>query len=299
MSDQDKFNDTRQVYGLSANTGKIGRAWDMNSYFIELQDNDEFQRNAGGALRYLRDRRSLLLLIDYDLASSSLDAFTASGALRLLSNTTLSATVDVRNSPLCKRHQKYLQQTMAATDGWTWSPPTDRITHYTKDLSEEVTTLSVGLTHIFSDHLKMTGSAAMLDVTGDTGVDNVTDTPSEYFYNLRLSGTDLMFLGNHHVLDLSHRITDSMRTSSATLDTHYAINSRWEVSPRLHADYSDKFLDRTVERVTAPSVRMDYHWRDNYDIRIEAGGKWVTRELPDQASSDSSYYVNLAYKASY
>jgi hypothetical protein len=298
-SDQDKFNKAHQVYGLSANTGKLGDDWDLNSYFIEQQDNGEFLRNVGGALRYLRDKRSLLLLFNYDIANSSLDAFTASGVLRLLNSTSLSATVDVRNSPLCKRHQKYLQQTMAATDGWAWNPPTDRITHYTKELSEEVTTLTIGLTHTFSDRLKLTGSAAVLDVTRDAGTDSRADTPSEYFYHLRFSGSELMFLGNDHVLDLSHRITDTTRTSSATLNTHYAINSRWQVSPRLHTDYRDNFLNRSVERVAAPSVRMQYSWHDHYDIRIEAGGEWVSRELPDQASSDSSYYLNLGYKASY
>jgi len=299
MSDQDRFNDARQVFGLSANTGKIGRAWDLNSYFIEQQDNGEAIRNAGGALRYLRDRRSLLLWLDYDMAGGSLDAFTASGALRLMSRTTLSATVDVRSSPLRKRHQKYLQQTMAATDGWSWNLPMDRILHYTRELSEEVTTLAVGLAHTFSSRLKMSGSAAVLDVSGDTGSDDNTAPPSEYFYQLQLSGSDLMSRGNTHVLDLSHRITDSMRTSSATLDTRYTINSRWEISPRLHTDYRDKFLDRTVEWVTAPSVRMEYRWRDRYGVKIEAGGEWVTRELPDQASSDSSYFVNLGYKARY
>jgi hypothetical protein len=299
LSDQDKFNAARQVFGLSANTAKFAHAWDLNSYLIEQQDNGEAKRHAGGAIRYLRSKRSLLLLLDYDMASSSLDAFTASGALRLPRSTTLSATVDMRNSPLRWRQQKYLQQTMATTEGWTWNLPMDRITHYTRDLSEEVTTLAVELTHSFSSRLKMTGSAAMLDVSSTSGVDDGSTAPSEYFYHLQLSGSDLMFSGNNNVLDLSHRITDSVRSSSATLDTRYAINRRWKVSPRLRADYRDNVIDRSVQWVTSPSVSMEYQWRRHYGLKFEAGGEWVNRELSDQASSDSSYFVTLGYKASF
>jgi hypothetical protein len=297
--DQDGVDDAHQVFGLSANTGKIGHAWDLSSYLIEQQDNGGIRRNVGGAVRYQRDKRSLLLLIDYDMASSSLDAFTASGALRLQHSTTLSATVDVRSSPLYKRHQKYLQRTMATTDGWIWNMPMDRITHFTQEMSEEVTTLAVGLSHSFSERLKLTGSAAMLDVSRNSATNDSAATPSEYFYHLQLSGSDMLFRGNSHVLDFSHRITDSMRTSSATIDTRYSINHCWKVSPRLHTDYRDNLQDRSIEWVTAPSIRMEYNWRDQYGVKIEAGGEWVTRELSDQATSDSSYFVSLAYKASY
>lgn len=300
LSDNDKFNDTRQVFGVSANTAKFAHDWDLNSYLIEQMDNGQARRNAGGALRYLRPKRSLLLLFDYDMAERSLDALTASGALRLPRNTTLSAIVDVRSNPMRKRQQKYLQQTMNITEGWTWNLPMDRISYFTNDLSEEVTTLSVGLTHSFSNRLKLTGSAARLEVARDNGIDVGTAIPSEYFYHLQLSGNDLMFSGNSNILDLSHRITGSTRTSSATFDTRCTVNRRWKVSPRLRADYRDNILDRSVQWVTAPSVKMEYQWRDRYGVRIEAGGEWVTRELYDhEADNDSSYFVKLGYKANF
>lgn len=299
LSDQDKFNATRQVFGVSANTAKFARAWDLNSYLVEAQDNGQARRNAGGALRYLRPKRALLLLFDYDLAESSVDGFTASGAFELPRSTTFSATVDVRNSPLRRQQQKFLQRTMTTTEGWTWNMPMDRIAHYTGDLSEEVTTLAVGLTHTFSTRLRVTGSAARLDVSRDNSADMSMAAPSEYFYHLQLSGNDLVFRGNNNSLDLSHRITDTTRTSSATLDSRYTINRRWKVSPRLRTDYRDNFIDRSVQWVTAPSVRMEYQWRDRYGVKLEAGGEWVTRELSDQADSATSYFVKLGYKANF
>ncbi len=297
LSANDKFNASRQVYGVSANTALFVPNWDLSSYLLEQQDTAGAQRNAGGALRYLRPKRSLLLLFDYDLANSSFEAFTAAGAFKLPRNTTLSATVDVRSRPLSKRQRRYVQQTMATTGGWSWNLPMDRISHYTREQAE-VTTYAVGLSHRFSRHLQLTGSAAVLDVAGaaDAGGE---PAPSEYFYHLRLSGSDLMFSGNNNVLDLSHRVTETTRTSTATLDTRYTINRRWKVSPRLRTDYRDNFIDRSVQWSATPSVKMEYRWRDRYGLRIEAGGEWVNRELYDEASSDSSYFVKLGYKANF
>lgn len=298
LSDKDKFNDTRQVLGISANTRKFARAWDLNSYLVEQQSNGKAtSRTVGGALRYLRRKRSLLLFVDYDVAEHSLGAFTTSGAWKLPYSTTISATVDVRNNPIHKRQKSYLQRSMKATDGWSWILPSERIRYLTTRRSDEVTTLAFGLTHAFSRRLAMSGSVAMLDAADSA--DNASDPSSEYFYHLKLSGKDLLFAGDRNMLDLSHRVTDASRVSSAAIDTRYTINRRWNVSPRLRTDYRDNVLDRSVQWVTSPSVRMEYQWRQDYGFRIEAGGEWRTRELVDENSSESSYFVTLGYKAKF
>jgi hypothetical protein len=302
LSTQDKFNASRQVFGVSAATGKFARSWDLNSYLLERQDNGQVtSREVGGALRYLRAKRSLLLFLNYDAVNHSLGGFMASGALKLPYRTTISATFDLRNSPLHKRQQRYLQQSMAATEGWTWDLPTDRITYFTQDLSEEVATLSVGMTHAFSNRLKLTGSFARLDASSVADADNLSaaTTPSEYFYHLKLSGKNLMFPGDSNLLDLSHHVAEATRTSSALLDTRYVINRRWNVSPRLRTDYSDSALEKSVKWVTSPSVRMEYHWRELYGFKIEAGGEWVTEQMSHADKNQTSYYLSLGYKAQF
>jgi hypothetical protein len=301
LSTQDKFNATRQIFGVSAVTGKFARSWDLNSYVLERQDNGQVtSREVGGALRYLRAKRSLLVFLDYDAADHSVGALMAAGALKLPYRTTISATFDARNTPIHKRQQRYLQQSMAATEGWTWVLPTDRIAHFTTDLSEEVTTLAVSMTHAFSDHLKLSGSVARLDVSSYLASDNAATaeaTPSEYFYHLKFSGKNLMFPGDSNMLDLSHRVTESSHTSSASLDTRYVINRRWNVSPRLRTDYHDNPLDKSVKWVTSPSVRMEYHWRELYGFKIEAGGEWLTEQASAADKNQTSYFVKLGYKA--
>ena len=87
--------------------------------------------------------------------------------------------------------------------------------------------------------------------------------------------------------------------STAAIDTGYAISRRWNVSPRLRADYRDNALDQTAEWVTAPSVKMEYRWRDQSSFKIEAGGERRTRETSSEGKAQSSYFVSLGYKAKF
>jgi len=303
LSSKDKFNATRQMFGINAVTGKIAQAWDLNSYLIEQQDNGQLSsRSVGGAVRYLQPRRSMLVFLDYDVFGNSLGSFMTSGAWKLPYRTTLSATLDIRNSPIRKQQQKYLQQTMAGSDGWYWILPDSRIKHFTKDRSNEVATLALGLAHTFSQGIKFRGDIAMMDVSNAATSPASTRAAtrlSEYFYHLKLSGTDMMIAGDKNVLDLHHRISDSSRLSSASLDTKYAINRFWNISPKIRADYRNNTPENSVQWVTSPSLKMEYRWRKQYGLDIQAGGKWSAREEPGGYDTRSSYFMSLGYKAKF
>jgi hypothetical protein len=303
LSSKDKFNAARQMFGINAVTGKFARAWDLNSYLIEQQDNGQLSsRSVGGAVRYLQPRRSLLVFLDYDAFENSLGSFMTSGAWKLPYRTTVSATLDIRNSPIRKQQQKYLQQTMASSDGWRWILPDNRIKHFTRDRSNEVATLALGLSHSFSQRIKFSGDVAMMDVSNTTKSGDSTTAAahlSEYFYHLKLSGTDMMIAGDKNILDLRHRVSDSSSLSSASLDTKYAINRFWNISPRLRADYRNNVPENSVQWVTSPSLKMEYRWRKKYGLDIQAGGEWLAREDPDGYETRSSYFMSLGYKAKF
>ncbi|MEN8802759.1 MAG: hypothetical protein ABF297_12355 [Thiogranum sp.] len=303
LSSKDKFNATRQMFGINAVTGKFARAWDLNSYLIEQQDNGKLSsRSVGGAVRYLRPRRSMLLFLDYDVFGNSLGSFMTSGAWKLPYRTTLSATLDIRKSPIRKQQRKYLQQTMASSDGWYWILPDNRIKHFTKNRANEVATLALGLSHSFSQRIKFSGDVAMMDVS-NSAISSVSTAAatrlSEYFYHLKLSGTDMMIAGDKNILDFRHRISDSSRLSSASIDTKYAINRYWNISPRLRADYRNNTPENSVQWVTSPSLKMEYRWRKQYGLDIQAGGEWLAREDPEGYETRSSYFMCLGYKAKF
>ena len=303
LSSKDKFNASRQMFGINAVTGKFAQAWDLNSYLIEQQKNGQLtNRSVGGALRYLQPKRSLLVFFDYDVFQGSLGAFMTSGAWKLPYRTTLSAAVDIRNSPIRKQQKKYLKQTMTSSEGWYWILPDQRIKHFTKSGSHEVSTLALGLSHNLSKRIKLSGDVAMMDVSSAVSSGNPRAAAarlSEYFYHLKLSGTDMMIPGDRNVLDLRHQVSDSAKISSASLNTKYAINRFWDISPRLRADYRNNTPDDSVQWVTAPSLKMEYRWRKQSGLHFQAGGEWLAKENPDGYETRSSYFMNLGYKANF
>ena len=293
----------KQVFGLSATTGKIAGAWDLNSYIAQQQDNGRMENRAvGGALRYLRSTHSLLVSLDYDMDEHSLSTFMVSGAWKLQPATTLSATFDIRHSYMHTPQAGYLQQTMATTEGWKWALPMDRIKQLAGKRSTEVSTLGLGLSHAFSQRIKLSGDFAVLDVwrDADPGDPNGAAAQSnEYFYRLKLSGKDLVLSGDNSTLDLRHSVTQSSRNSSASIDTRYAINRLWQIRPQVRTDYRDNEKDSSIQWVTSPLVKMEYRWRKQYGIDIEAGGEWSTRKLPTEDQVRSSYFLTLGYRANF
>ena len=303
LSSNDKFNVNKQMFGINAVTGKFARAWDVNSYMVEQQDKGRVtSRSVGTAVRYLQPKRSLLVFLDYDAFEHALGSLMASGAWKLPYETTFSATLDIRTSPLRKQQLKYLQKTMAASDGWYWILPDSRIKHYTRKRSNEVATLAVGLSHSFSQRVKLTGDVAVMDVSSNSGSAGSASRPaqlSEYFYHLKLSGKDLMIAGDKNTLDLRHQVSDSSTVSSASVHSKYALNRSWNISPKLRADYRTSTPDNSIRWVTSPALKMEYQGRDRFAVQIQAGGEWSASERPGGNESRSSYLLKLGYKAKF
>jgi hypothetical protein len=191
---------------------------------------------------------------------------------------------------------------MATTEGWKWALPMDRIKQLAGKRSTEVSTLGLGLSHAFSQRIKLSGDFAVLDVwrDADPGDPNGAAAQSnEYFYRLKLSGKDLVLSGDNSTLDLRHSVTQSSRNSSASIDTRYAINRLWQIRPQVRTDYRDNEKDSSIQWVTSPLVKMEYRWRKQYGIDIEAGGEWSTRKLPTEDQVRSSYFLTLGYRANF
>ena len=303
ISSKDDFNTARQVFGFSADSGTFARVWNLNAYLVDEQDNAQLDDRAiGGTLRYQRPKRSLLVSLDYDANQDTLNAITASGAWKLPGRITLSATFDIHNRAIHKRRKKHLQHSMAATDGWNWILPDDRIRHYTSTQRQEVTTHGLSLSHAFSQRFKLSGDVAMLDISNNSLPGNATPSealPNEYFYHLKLTGKDLLISGNSNKLDIRHRVTGSSRISTASIDTRYVINRLWNISPRLRTELRDNNTDKPAEWVASPTVKMEYRWKKAYGFQIEAGGKWSSQAVSAEDTSHSTYLLSLGYQANF
>jgi hypothetical protein len=303
LSSGDKFNTASQMFGINAVTGKIAQAWDLNSYLVEQQDGEQVtSRSVGTALRYLQPGRSLLVFLDYDFFQNSLDYFMTSGAVTLPQGTTLSATLDIRNSKVPRHQQEYIQQTMGGGNSWHWILPDNRIDHYTGDRSNKISTLALGLAHTFSRRFRINGDLAVMEVSSHVTPNDskpAAALPSEYFHHLELSGTDMFVPGDKNILDIRHWAGDSARTVSAFIEAKYPLSESLTISPRLSADYCKNTPDNSDRWVTAPTLKAEYLLGKHNGLQLQAGSEWSARESPDGDESRHSFFANLQYKAQF
>jgi len=299
LTENDVFNPARQVFGISATTDRLARAWDLNSYLVEQQENGQVTgRSMGGALRYLRPGRSMLVYLDYDTAGSSLGTLMASGAYQLPFKTTISATFDLQNRPMPGRQQKYLQQSMAAMEGWDWILPGDRLAYHTGDGTGEVGVLAVDLSYALSRRIKLRGDVVMLDITSDADTAMRAES-SEYYYHLKITGQDLMVPGDRSKLDLRQSVTETGRTYTASFDTRYAVRRFWNLISQLRADYHNPADESSSRWVACPNLKMEYRPNRQFGFHIEAGGNLSGGESATTGDSRSSYFVSLGYQVDF
>lgn len=301
LTSEDTFNFDRQVFGISVATNQLDRAWDLNGYLVEQQENGRTNgKSMGGVIRYLQPGRSLLAYLDYDITENSLATLMASGAWRLPFKTTISATLDRRNRPIPGHQQKFLRESMTVTEGWSWMLPADRLANYTADECSEVSTLGLGLSHELSQRVNLSGDVAVLETTDDAGTASVTTaTLSEYSYHFSLIGKDLLLLGDRNKLDLRYNVTEAVRSYTAAFDTRYAINRFWNIMPKLRADYHRPVLGSSPRWIASPTVKMEYRQTKQSSFKLEAGGEWASRMKAIADDSRSSYFASLGYQAKF
>jgi hypothetical protein len=296
---EDVFNHARQVFGISATTGQLVQSWELNSYLVEQQENGQIVgRSLGGAIRYLKPGRSMLMYLDYDPVSSSIGTLMASGAVKLPRKTTVSATLDLQSRPIPALQQKYLTQSMMVMDDWDWIVPNDRLAYHTGGGASEVGLLAVDISYALSRRINLRGDLVMLDITNEANAVTKAES-SEYYYHLKLTGKDLLMPGDRNKLDLRRSVTESGQTYTASIDNKYTIKPFWNLISQLRTDYHHPADDSSNRWVASPKVIMEYQPTKQFGFHIEAGGNVSNGENSAADNSRASYFLNLSYQAKF
>ena len=297
------INPSRQLLGFSAGIHSLPKGWDLGGYMMESRNIDQNNRSAlGGAIRYSQNNRSLLISADYDLLNRNLSRFMVSGAWKWLPSSTLSTTLDIRQSNLPTPQNSYLQETIALTEGWKWGLPFDRINDLSADTANEVAALGFSVSHDLSHNLKLNSDIAVLNVSNEHASIDLKSALSdfnEYYFNLTLSGRGLLLLGDDHRVTRRSYISDTSRLSSSMIDGSIALSHKWHLAPRLQIDYHDNLAEHSTPWVAAPALKMEYRWRKQSVIRITTSSEWRKSADAADESRDASYVVSLGYQAAF
>jgi hypothetical protein len=112
-------------------------------------------------------------------------------------------------------------------------------------------------------------------------------------------GSDLIKSGDIAIIGVHRDTNPSSDTTSLNLNTRYPVNQALRINPRLRIDDRRFSSDGSTQWTTAPSIRVNYMWRRDFNLELEAGGEWTSRDVAGVSDKSSGYYFSLGYRADF
>jgi hypothetical protein len=303
-SSTDSFDNTnRYFYGLTLEAEGFAKGWDANAFVIEQQVDGLTDRRAiGGELRYFDPTRSFFSLIDYDIYFNDLNIWQLLGNWTLPDRTTVNLVADYRKSPILTTKNALMGQTVTSIDDLQDSFSSSEIIELARDRTATSKLVTLGVSRQMNEKLQFSGDITALNLsdTGQSGgIAATAGTGTDYVYNLQLIGSNLINQGDITVFGLRYADGSDRDIYSLNFNTRYPVTRDLRVNPRFRMDYRKNRDDDTDQMIYRPSLRLDYRVKRRLRLEAEIGGEYSDREIVNGSEKNSSYFVNIGYRADF
>jgi hypothetical protein len=281
----------------------FAEGWDANVFAIEQRAEGSMDRRAiGGELRYFDSSRTFFSMVDYDIYYNELNVGQFLGNWIFPDKTTLSLTLDYRNSPILTTYNALTGQGVDSIDALQDSFSDNEIRDLARDRTATSKLATLGISRPLNEQLQISGDVTATRLSGTSasgGIEALEGSGTDYFYNLQLIGSNLVKNGDITILGLRYSDTEASGITSLSLNTRYPLNNDLRLNPRFRADYRENRDDDTNQIIYRPSMLLSYQVRRKLRLEAEIGGEYSDREVVDGSQKDSSYYINLGYRSDF
>ena len=178
----------------------------------------------------------------------------------------------------------------------------DQIRELARDRSADSSSYTASLAHPLNDKLQVSGDitlSTMSATPASGGIDATPDSGEDWSYSIQLMGSDLIKSGDIAIIGLHRDTNPSSDTTSLNLNTRYPVNQALRINPRLRLDDRRFSSDGSTQWTTAPSIRVNYMWRRDFNLELEAGGEWSNRKTAAITDKTSGYYISAGYRVDF
>ncbi|MBW9262099.1 MAG: hypothetical protein K1564_11070 [Candidatus Thiodiazotropha sp. (ex. Lucinisca nassula)] len=301
------LHDHKQFAGISGDFSSIFENWDASLFIVEQRVDGLVDRRAvGGEVRYYDPQKSLFSLVDYDIFHKELGIFMLQTNLRLENKTSLYLNLDYRTSPILMTSNALSGQ----SDPDSFLPiesieelqdfySDDEIYDLALDRTAKSSSISLGVTHPFSDTLQLSGDFTA-SKTGETpasgGVLATEATDTEFFYSFQVIKNDLLKQGDIGVFTLRYSDSDTSDTYRVGVSSRYPITNAWRVNPRLDVSYRENKENDGTRFTVSPFLRMDYRLRKDFTFELEGGMNWFEEDDGTEVTNFTDFFFYAGYR---
>jgi len=300
-SADDGLNTDRFFYGGSIDFQQLLGMFDVSLFYnIQQVDGIEDRQAVGAELRYFDQSKSLVSTIDYDIGYGDLNSVVALGNWRFDNEITLSAVVDIRNSPYLTTRNALIGQPLTTIDEMLLFFTEQEIRRFAEDRTASTQTYTLGVSRPVFQRFQVNADITMTRFGGTQasgGVQALPDIGSQFFYLVNFIGRDLFKEGDASVLGFRYSDGGSSSTTYVSLDNRFPLTRQLRINPRVGLSYRKFDINDSTTWTVSPSVRTLYQFGQNYLLDLEVGGEYTSGSIP---SADSwSYFVYLGYRADF
>ncbi|MCG7927802.1 MAG: hypothetical protein JAY67_19970 [Candidatus Thiodiazotropha taylori] len=301
------LHEHKQFAGISGDFSSIFENWDASLFFVEQRVDGLVDRRAvGGEVRYYDPQKSMFSLVDYDIFHKELGIFMLQTNLRLENKTSLYLNLDYRTSPILMTSNALSGQ----SDPDSFLPiesieelqdfySDDEIYDLALDRTAKSSSISLGVTHPFSDTLQLSGDFTA-SKTGETpasgGVLATEATDTEFFYSFQVIKNDLLKQGDIGVFTLRYSDSDTSDTYRVGVSSRYPITNTWRVNPRLDVSYRENKENDGTRFTVSPFLRMDYRLRKDFTFELEGGLNWFEEDDGSEVTNFTDFFFYAGYR---
>lgn len=285
ISDSDRVETGRQLYGISIDGEDLGGRVDAQLFAIQQQADGMLDRNGVGTeLRYADDRLFMAGYADYDMYFGDLNTALVSANWQIRPGTSATLFVDYRNSPILTSWNAIQGQGVDRLEDLSDLYSDSEIKQLAQDRTPRSTLVSLGGSQQLSDRVQLAidiSASHLSDTPASGGVDAMPSTGWEFSYYPQLVVSGLFASGDVGTVGVRYFDGSISDTWSLIVNERYPVTSRLRVLPRLRVDWRtnrgrDEFLPDPDESEEDPigAAQAARARNGSFTVRPYLGLEW-------------------------
>jgi len=264
----------RHFYGAALEFGPLAEKWSGSVYGIQqIADGLVERRALGTEVRYFNGNTSWFGTIDYDTIYEMVNVAMLQANWVAFDGYNFNLLLDHRKSPMLYAETAIQGKTGADAVGDLRATLSNGdIYDYVRGLVPDSDLAMLGITKQVTDRWQLGGDVRYNRTYNTDGAGDMTGQPGSghiYAYTAQAIGTNTLFKDDSSVIMLSYMNAPKYNAQNLSFSNSVTLRDKWRVDSSLRYYHEKQSTDISTWKVT-PTVRINYHWRDNMSFEAEA-----------------------------
>jgi hypothetical protein len=264
----------RSFYGAAVEFGPLAEKWSGSVYGIQqIADGMVERRAIGTELRYFNGTTSWFGTLDYDTNYEMVNVAMLQGNWVAFDGYNFNLLLDHRKSPMLYAETAIQGKTGARSVGNLRATlSNDDIRDYVRGLVPDSDMAMLGITKQVTERWQLGGDVRYNRTYETDGAGDMTSQPGSghiYSYTVQAIGTNTLFKDDTSVIMASYVNDPKYNAQNLSYSNSVTLRDKWRLDSSLRYYHEKQSTDVRTWKVT-PSLRINYHWRDNMSFEAEA-----------------------------